>query len=94
MRPLTNLQVFVNFWHKQLFISTCICRFISDRLVSLPQVENDVKRPRSADVAEIQEAITDELKEAKKEEYSAAFQVLWDCAKSYTRVYANRAYFQ
>jgi hypothetical protein len=32
----------------------------------------------SADVAEIQEAVTDELKKVRKEEFSAAFQKLYD----------------
>jgi len=35
-----------------------------------------------ADVAEIQEAVTDELKKKQKEEFSAAFQKLYDRAKS------------
>ena len=33
------------------------------------------------DVAEIQEAVTEELKEVQKEEFSAAFQKLYDRAK-------------
>jgi len=41
-----------------------------------------------ADVAEIQEAITDEL----KKEFSAAFQKLYDCTKAC--VYGNGAYFK
>ena len=32
----------------------------------------------SADVAEIQEAVTDELKKVRKEEFSADFQKLYD----------------
>jgi histone-lysine N-methyltransferase SETMAR len=35
-----------------------------------------------ADVVEIQEAVTDELKKFQKEEFSAAFQKLHDCAKA------------
>jgi len=38
-----------------------------------------------ADVAEIQEAVTDELKKVQKEEYSAAFQKLYDRAKACIR---------
>jgi hypothetical protein len=34
-----------------------------------------------ADVADIQEAVTDELKKAQEEEFSAAFQKLYDRAK-------------
>jgi hypothetical protein len=45
-----------------------------------------------ADVAEIQEAVTDELTKVKKEEFSAAFQKLYDRAKAY--IYANGAYFE
>ena len=35
-----------------------------------------------ADVAEIQEVVTDELKKVQKEEFSAAFQKLYDRAKA------------
>ena len=45
-----------------------------------------------ADVAEIQEAVTDELKKVQKEEFSAAFQKLYDHAKAC--IYANAAYFE
>jgi ABC-type phosphate/phosphonate transport system ATPase subunit len=41
-----------------------------------------------ADVAAIQEAVTDELKKVQKEEFSPAFQKLHDCAKAC--IYANR----
>jgi len=44
------------------------------------------------DVAEIQAAITDELKKVKKEEFSAAFQTLYDRAKAC--IHANGAYFE
>jgi hypothetical protein len=44
-----------------------------------------------ADVVEIQEAITDELKMVQKEKFLAAFQKLYDCTKAC--IYANRAYF-
>jgi hypothetical protein len=44
------------------------------------------------DVAEIQEAVTDELKKFQKEEFSAAFQKLNERAKAC--VYANGAYFE
>jgi hypothetical protein len=40
-----------------------------------------------ADVAEIQEAVTDELKKVQKEKFSAAFQKLYDCVKAC--IYAN-----
>jgi hypothetical protein len=45
-----------------------------------------------ADVAEIQEAVTDELKKFQKGEFSGAFQKMYDRAKAC--VYANGAYFE
>jgi len=45
-----------------------------------------------ADIAEFQEAVTDELKEVQKEKFSAAFQKMYDCAKAC--IYANGAYFE
>jgi hypothetical protein len=45
-----------------------------------------------ADVAEIQEAVTDELKKVQKEEFSTAFQKLYHSAKAY--LYANGGYFE
>ena len=45
-----------------------------------------------ADVAEIQEAVTDELKRVQKEEFSAAFPKLYGSAKAC--IYANGAYFE
>jgi hypothetical protein len=40
-----------------------------------------------ADVAEIQQAVTDELKKVQKQEFSVAFQKLYDHAKAC--IYAN-----
>ena len=45
-----------------------------------------VKGLHFADVAEIREAVTDELKKLQKEEFSAAFQKLHDRAKLVYRV--------
>jgi hypothetical protein len=45
-----------------------------------------------ADVAEIQEAVTHELKKFQKEEFPAAFQKLCDREKAC--VYASGAYFE
>jgi len=50
------------------------------------------KRLHFADVADIQEPVTDELKKAKKEEFSAAFQEMYDRTKAC--MYANGAYFE
>jgi uncharacterized Fe-S cluster protein YjdI len=44
------------------------------------------------DVAEIQKAVTDDLKKVQKEEFSAAFQKMYDHAKAC--VYANGSYFE
>jgi len=45
-----------------------------------------------ADVAEIQEAVSDELQKVQKEQFSAAFQKLYDRAKAC--IHANGAYFE
>jgi hypothetical protein len=58
----------------------------------VPQVANEVKRTPIADVAEIQEAVTDELKKAQKGEFLAAFQEIYDCAKAF--IHANGTYFE
>ena len=44
------------------------------------------------DVVEIQEAVTDELKKVQKEEFSLAFQKMYDGTKAC--LYANGAYFE
>jgi hypothetical protein len=59
----------------------------SHRLFSVLQVEIVVKNLHFADVNEIQEAVTDELKKVQKEEFPAAFQKLYDSAKAC--IYAN-----
>jgi len=50
-----------------------------------------LKELHFADVVEIQEAVTDELKKVQQQEFTAAFQKLYDCAKPC--VYASGAYF-
>ena len=45
-----------------------------------------------ADFAEIQEAVTDELKKFQKQEFSATFKKLYDRANAC--VYANGVYFE
>jgi hypothetical protein len=57
-----------------------------------PKLKMKLKELHFADVDEIQEAITDELNKVKKEEFSAAFQKLYDCTKACT--YACGAYFE
>jgi hypothetical protein len=51
-----------------------------------------LKAQHFADIAEILEAVTDELKKVQKEEFSAAFQKLYDGAEAC--VYANGAHFE
>jgi hypothetical protein len=48
----------------------------------LPKLKMKLKGLHFVDVAEIQEAITDELKNVQKEEFSAAFQKRYDRAKA------------
>jgi transposase len=48
----------------------------------LPKLKMTLKGLHFADVTEIQEAVTAELKKAQKEEFSAAFQELYDRAKA------------
>jgi hypothetical protein len=69
-----------------------LSRFISARLFSVPQVEIEIKRSHFADVAEIQEAVKDELKKVQEEECSATFHKLYDHAKAC--IYANGACFE
>jgi len=57
-----------------------------------PKLKIKLKRLHFANVAEIQEAVTDELKKVQKEEFSAAFQKMYDRAKAY--VYANGVHFE
>jgi hypothetical protein len=57
-----------------------------------PKLKMQLKGLHFVDVAEIQEAITDELKKVQKEEFLAAFQKLYTRAKAC--VYAIGAYFE
>jgi hypothetical protein len=57
-----------------------------------PKLKMKLKGLHFVDVAETQEAITDELKKVQKEEFSAAFQKLHNHAKAC--IYANGAYFE
>ena len=56
-----------------------------------PKLKMKLKGLDLADVAEFQEAVTEELKKVQKEEFSA-FQKLFNRAKAC--VYANGAYFE
>jgi hypothetical protein len=57
-----------------------------------PRLKVKLKGLHFADVPEIQEAVTDELKEIQKEEILAAFHKLYGRAKAC--IYANGAYFE
>ena len=57
-----------------------------------PKMKMKLKELYFADVAEIQEAVTDEFKKAQEEKFSAAFQKLYDNAKAC--IYANGPYFE
>jgi hypothetical protein len=85
MRPPTKLQVFDNFDPKKvtiLYHPPILSRFISARLFSVLKLKMKLKGLHFVDVAEIQEAVTDELKKFQKQEFSAAFQKLFDRAKA------------
>jgi hypothetical protein len=57
-----------------------------------PKLQINLKGLHFVDVAEAEEAVTDELKKVQKEEFSAAFQKLYDHTKAC--VYANGGYFE
>ena len=57
-----------------------------------PKLKKKLKGLHFADVAEILEAVTDELKKDQKEAFFAAFQKLYNNAKAC--IYANGAYFE
>jgi hypothetical protein len=57
-----------------------------------PKLKVKLRGLHFADVAEIQEAVTVELKKFQKEEFSAALQNIYDHAKAC--IYANGVYFE
>jgi hypothetical protein len=69
-----------------------LSRCISATLFFFRKLKMKLKGIHFADVAEIQAAVTDELKKVQKEEFSAAFQKLYDRTKAC--VYANGACFE
>ena len=84
MLPPTKLQVLANFDTKN--ITTLYHPPYSPDLYPpnyflFPKLKIKLKGLHFADVAEIQEAVSDELKKVQKEEFSTAFQKLYDCAK-------------
>jgi len=89
MRPPTKLQVFANFWPPKNVTILYHLPYSPDLSPSNYFLLKGLHFP---DVAEIQEAVTDELKKAQKDEFSAAFQKMYHRAKA--RIYANGAYFE
>jgi hypothetical protein len=57
-----------------------------------PKLKMKLKGLYFADAAKIKKAVTDELKKFQKDEFSAAFQKLYDCANAC--MYANGTYFE
>jgi len=57
-----------------------------------PKLKKQLKELNFADVDEIQEAVSDELRNVQKEESSAALQKLCDLVKAC--IYTNGAYFE
>ena len=57
-----------------------------------PKLKMNLNGLQFADVAEIQEAVTDELTKLQNEEFSVAFQKLYERTKAC--IYANGAYFE
>jgi hypothetical protein len=86
----TKLQVFANFLPQKYYnpLSLPYSPDLSppDYLL-FPKLNMKIKYSTLRDVAEIQEAVTDELKRVQKEKFSAAFQKLYDQTKAY--IYAN-----
>ena len=95
MCPPTKLQVFANFWPQKCYnhLSPPYSPDLSPPDYFLfPKLKIKLKGPHFADVVEIREAVMDELKKVQKEEFSAAFQKLYDRAKAC--MYVNWAYFE
>ena len=57
-------------------------QIISARFYLFPKLKTKLKALHCADVAEIQEAVTDELKKIQKEEFSTAFHKLYEGTKA------------
>jgi hypothetical protein len=95
MRPPTKLQVFANFWSQKCY-NTLSLPYSPDLYPPdcflFPTLKIKLKGSYFADVAKIQEAVTDEWKKVQEEYFSAAFQKLYDSAKAC--IYASGAYFE
>jgi hypothetical protein len=65
---------------------------MSVRIFLFLKLKMKLKGLHFADVAEIQEAVTDELNNVQKHEFAEVFQNLYDLEKAC--IYANGAYFE
>jgi len=85
MRPHTKLQIFARFWPTNCYnrLSTPYFQYLSPPDDFLfPNLKIKLKSSKFSNVAEILEAVTDELYKFQKQEITAAFQKLYDRAKS------------
>jgi len=84
MRPPSKLQVFAKFWPQKVTIlyHPRTFQIYLRQTFSVSQLKINVKGLQFVDVAEIQEAVIDELKKVQKEEISIAFQKMYDGAKA------------
>jgi len=99
MRPHTKLQIFARFWPTNCYnrLSTPYFQYLSPPDDFLfPNLKIKLKSSKFSNVAEILEAVTDELYKFQKQEITAAFQKLYDRAKvyMYIYIYPNGAYFK
>jgi len=74
----------------QTFITPILSRLSPPDYFLFPKLKMNLKGLHFANVAEIPEAITDELKKVQKEEFSSSFQKVYDHTKAC--VCANGAY--
>ena len=96
MRPPTKMQVFTNFLPPKnvttLYHPPNTPDVSPPDYFLFPKLKMKSKGLHFADIGEIQEAVTDELKKVQKEEFSAAFPKLYDRVKAC--IYANGDYFE
>ena len=86
MRSPTKLQVFDNFWPNKKSYNSLSPPYPPDLFPPdyflFSKLKMKLKGLHFADVPEIQEAVTDELKKVQKENFFANFQKLYNCAKA------------
>jgi hypothetical protein len=95
MRPPTKLQLLANFLPQKCYNS--LSPLYSPDLPPpdyflFPKLKMKLKGLNFANDAAIHEAVTDELKKVRKEEFSAAFQKLYDRAEAC--IYTDGACFE